>query len=194
MGYGLSVSPDKVDAFKVNEVLIPTSLGFQTYPYKATPTADPSLGWNGDAARNCLLYCNMSQSRQVQGDRYLPWGGNFTTINPDKEKRIDGTAIIRRGLFLDQFVIPMLRQYNDDMQIVAETSKLQLNCLICCSSLTLCSVEISRDGDAGQRRFHWQYKSNLGFNPAHPSWTDDYFQFQENAQVRRKGPLLLSNS
>ncbi|EUC41745.1 hypothetical protein COCMIDRAFT_8585 [Bipolaris oryzae ATCC 44560] len=163
LGYGLAIDPAKASNYKVADVLMPTWVNLQTYPYKSDPGADPKLGWTGDAARNCVTYCNMTENRAVQGERTLAWSGNFTTINPDKEKRIDGTAIIRKGLFLDKFVIPMLRQYNDDLQIVAET------------------MEISRDGPAGQRRFHWTYSSALGRHGSY-QWTDPYYDFTQNAQ------------
>jgi hypothetical protein len=123
LGYGLAIDPAKASNYKVADVLMPTWVNLQTYPYKSDPGAEPKLGWTGDAARNCVTYCNMTEKREVQGERTLAWSGNFTTINPDKEKRVDGTAMIRKGLFLDKFVIPMLRQYNDDLQIVAESSE-----------------------------------------------------------------------
>ncbi|KAK7403329.1 hypothetical protein QQX98_010918 [Neonectria punicea] len=123
LGYGLAVDPTKATNYKVANVLMPTWVNMQTYAYKSDPAADPKLGWTGDPARNCVVYCNMTEERKVQRERTLTWSGNFTTINPDKEKRVDGSAVIRKGLFLDQYIIPMLRQYNDDMQIVARTSK-----------------------------------------------------------------------
>ena len=104
MGYGLAIDPAKASNYKVADVLMPTWVNLQTYPYKSDPGAEPKLGWTGDAARNCVTYCNMTEKREVQGERTLAWSGNFTTINPDKEKRVDGTAMIRKGLFLDKTI------------------------------------------------------------------------------------------
>ncbi|KAK4167410.1 hypothetical protein QBC43DRAFT_141549 [Cladorrhinum sp. PSN259] len=171
LGYGLAVDPAKKSYFKVADCLIPTSVNLQTYPYKGTPTADPKLGWTGEATRNCLVYCNMTANNQVSGERTLAWSGNFTTIHPDKESRVDGTAIIKRQLFLDRFVVPMLCQYNDDMQLVAT------------------KMEIMRDGEAGQRRYHWSYGAELGHHPSYPDWTSDYFQFRQNSEGAALGGL-----
>ncbi|EQB43770.1 hypothetical protein CGLO_17533 [Colletotrichum gloeosporioides Cg-14] len=162
LGYGLSIDKDKAKSYKVADILMPTWVEMQTYPYKASATDQPILGWTGDAARNCLTYCNMTENRLVSGERLLAWSGNFTTIDRDKERRVDGSAVIRRALFLDKFVLPMLHQYNDDMQIVAS------------------SMELLRDGPAGQRRFHWKYASFLGKNPQHTQYTDSYYNFREN--------------
>ena len=47
-------------------------------------------------------------------------------------------------------------------------------------------VDIRRDGDAGQRRYHWTYESVLGYNKDFPDWTQPYFDFQENGIVSQR--------
>lgn len=178
---------------------MPTSVNLQTYGYLADLKGPPKLGWDGDAGKNALVYCNMTEDRMFEGESLLKWSGNFITDHADKEKRIDGTAVIRRHLFLDKFIIPMLRQYNDDMQIVADTSKhpaqhlqaLKSRCAARGYKLTLVplTVVLSRDGEQGRQRFHWTYSSILGHHPQHPEYTDPYFNFKENAKVLAKCTL-----
>ena len=183
LGYALNVSDEsKKKDIKVANCLIPTSVSLQTYPFKAHPTADPKLGWSGDAARNCIVYADMTENRKVSGDKMLRWSGNFTTLQFDKEGLVDGSMCIRRDLFLGRFIVPMLRQYNDDMQIIAKTS--QYSTVPPGLSLAdFLPVEIRRDGGAGDRKFHWTYRSDLGYNEDHPDWKSSYFDFRENAQV-----------
>lgn len=125
LGYNLSVqNQDLKNNLKVANVLIPSSLNFNTYGYKQSPDAPIVLGWSGQADSNCLVYCNMTENRKVQGETLLQWSGNFTTSRmEDKATRTDGSLLIRRELFLDRFIIPILKQYNDDMQIVPSQSQ-----------------------------------------------------------------------
>ncbi|KAL8692991.1 MAG: hypothetical protein Q9218_002080, partial [Villophora microphyllina] len=167
IGYGLAVEKEDVaKALKVANCLVPTQLVLNTYGYKAKPSSEIPLGWSGDADRNCVVYSDMTEGREVQGERMLRWSGNFTSAaTADKERRIDGSMCLRRGLFLDRYIIKLLPQYNDDMQIVPEY------------------MNLTRDGGAGQRRYHWTFGAKLGYNKDHSDWQDSYFNLTENAKV-----------
>ena len=185
LGYGLSIEKrDVAQALKVADCLIPTQLVLNTYGYKATDTSDIPRGWSGDADRNCVVYCDMTEKREVKGERLLQWSGNFTSAAiADKERRIDGTMCLRRGLFLDRYILEMLQQYNDDMQIVPEYSKCCWGTAKACTNCMMI-VNLFRDGPAGDRRYHWTFSAVLGYNKDHSDWKDAYFRLNENPKVR----------
>lgn len=181
IGYGIAMDKgEKKKELKVADCLIPTYLVINTYGNRATLESDVQMGWSGDGDRNCVVYCDMTEGRKVSGELMLQWSGNFTSAAmADKERRVDGSMCLRRGLFLDKYVIPMLKQYNDDMQIVPKHSKKPASFAILSPDFSD-QVTFSRDGSAGGRRYHWNFDAVLGYNQEHPDWNESYFDFSEN--------------
>ncbi|KAL4934431.1 uncharacterized protein BDV17DRAFT_286142 [Aspergillus undulatus] len=89
--------------------LVPTSMRFQTYEYKAAGQDDPDERVP-DGDNNTLLYIQMTKDEPFPENEILPYNGNFTT------NEIPGMMCIRRDLFWENYLLrvksPLLQLLN----------------------------------------------------------------------------------
>ena len=113
VGYGLQ-SRDPPTVIPPVPELVPTSLRFQTYEYKAPGQDDADEGiLDGD--NNALLYLQMTKGKPFPEPEILPYTGNFTGSG------IPGTMCICRDLFFEDYLLrvesPLLQMLNQTTYI-----------------------------------------------------------------------------
>ncbi|USP80419.1 hypothetical protein yc1106_07693 [Curvularia clavata] len=115
----------------------PTDMMHQTYPYRCVPRQVPVgvEGFTGAGTRNALLYCEKIKGNPRPDDTSMVWSGNFTTqpSTLDANDAIDGTFLLGRHVFMEEYLLPQLKRLNQASEIFFEKpyGELQNNNVYC---------------------------------------------------------------
>ena len=129
----------------------PEDVLFQTYPFKNPSGAAIS---EEDKSRNALLYLETC-IKPVPTDTFLRWTGNFITNSDDGKANVNGSMFISRKLFFDNFLLPLLKEFNIRTQITPTYANNWIDGLMF--------------------KFRWDFM--VGWDPAHTSVSDPYYNW-----------------
>ncbi|KAL8808951.1 MAG: hypothetical protein Q9200_003857 [Gallowayella weberi] len=137
----------------------PEDVLFQTYPFKNPNGAAIS---EADKSMNALLYLETC-IKPVPTNTLLNWTGNFITNGDDGKANVNGSMFISRKLFFERFLLPLLKEFNLRSQITPTSAKNWIDGLMF--------------------KFQWGFMS--GWDPAHTSVSDSYYDWTSNIPNRK---------